>query len=156
MLKLARLGRIVRLLKFKIFQDGPTRGVRRWRVLFVRDLRPGAEVDDPRGGRLSASYVKPQSCCGQCLYTAMGVGSEVIVTSKDVRTVGMVCGNYAAICALARAVSKVFTGLRVLFWAVVLLVGCMYLLGVISRTVPAVTQHAVPLGTSAGEASVSH
>ena len=31
--------------------------------------------------------------------------------------------------------SEVFTGLRVLFWAVVLLVGCMYLLGVISRTV---------------------
>ena len=58
----------------------------------MRDLRPGAEVDDPRGGRLSASYVKPQSCCGQCLYTAMGVGSEVIVTSKDVRKVGMMCG----------------------------------------------------------------
>ncbi len=30
--------------------------------------------------------------------------------------------------------SKVFTGLRVLFWAVVLLVGCMYLLGVVTRT----------------------
>jgi len=31
-------------------------------------------------------------------------------------------------------IQGVFTGLRVLFWAVVLLVGCMYLLGVISRT----------------------
>lgn len=28
----------------------------------------------------------------------------------------------------------VFTGLRVLFWAIVLLVGCMYLLGVVART----------------------
>lgn len=29
---------------------------------------------------------------------------------------------------------EVFTGLRVLFWAVVLLVSCMYLLGVVART----------------------
>ena len=32
-------------------------------------------------------------------------------------------------------IQGVFTGLRVLFWAVVLLVGCMYLLGVVTRTV---------------------
>lgn len=31
-------------------------------------------------------------------------------------------------------IQGVFTGLRVLFWAVVLLVGCMYLLGVVTRT----------------------
>ena len=31
-------------------------------------------------------------------------------------------------------IQGVFTGLRVLFWAVVLLLGCMYLLGVITRT----------------------
>lgn len=30
--------------------------------------------------------------------------------------------------------SEVFTGLRVLFWAVVLFGGCMYLLGVVTRT----------------------
>jgi len=32
-------------------------------------------------------------------------------------------------------IQGVFTGLRVLFWAVVLLVGCMYLLGVVTRTI---------------------
>ena len=52
------------------------------------------------------------------------------------------CNKYAwcAVCCyllFCLAISEVFTGLRVLFWAVVLLVGCMYLLGVISRTVAA-------------------
>ena len=32
-------------------------------------------------------------------------------------------------------IQGVFTGLRVLFWAVVLLVGCMYLMGVVTRTI---------------------
>ena len=35
----------------------------------------------------------------------------------------------------------VFTGLRVLFWAIVLLVGCMYLLGVVARTLFQVAWH---------------
>ena len=51
-----------------------------------------------------------------------------------------------------RSERQVFTGLRVLFWAVVLLVGCMYLLGVVTRTVCADVLLVRQLGGLTGEA----
>lgn len=52
--------------------------------------------------------------------------------------------QHHTLSATPRCRGQVFTGLRVLFWAVVLFGGCMYLLGVVTRTLELRTEFPKP------------